>query len=265
LCPKCCTAASKGEIPKICVAKGDDYGNWDNIPGWEPLTYVEELMISRHVAQISLFKLTQKGRGGSSTDQMALKGHTIVFNHNGLANLEERLSDANILPRKSVDDFIAVTFIGKAAFEDVKSAVRSTRTFSISKKRITLALRVLKDVNPYYASVAVDEDWNEEELQASIHASIIKSMRTDASNDLEALDTYTSQNTASDVQPSSDAFVSTDEVDCQAIMVGAIEGISSVPGDTAVDAKAVFIADAVASFRESREDLEESLSNEVFF
>jgi len=141
LCPKCFVPASKGDLPKTCVAVGDDYGNFEGVPGWEELTYAEELMISPYVAQISLFKLSLKGRSGISTNQRALKGHTIVFSHTGLPNLTASLDEELTLPRKSIDEFVAVTFLGKAAFEDITSSIKSTKTFTISKARVMRALR----------------------------------------------------------------------------------------------------------------------------
>jgi hypothetical protein len=246
-----------------CVAFGDEYGNFDGIPGWENLTYAEELMISPFVAQISLFKLTLKGKSGCSTDQRALKGHSIVFAHTGLENLKTSLEDESILPRKTIEEFVAVTFIGKASFEDVSSSIRSTKTFTISKTRVMRALRLLKSVSPVYRNIIIDEDWVEADVQESIHKGIIDSMRTEDSEEVAALDNFTSQNIASDVQPSPISGKATDEIDYQSVMVGSLDGKESALQGTDDGSLPMFVKMLTSAFREKKEDLEEELAREV--
>jgi hypothetical protein len=263
LCSTCLAPALKGNLPKTCVARGDDYGNLDKIPGYSPLTYVEELMISRYVSQVSLWKLTLKGRGGSANDQLALKGHTITFPHNGLENLTAKLSDDAILPRTSLMEFFNVTYIGRAAFiDDVKTGLKSTRTFRICKARVMCFLAFLKACNPYYSHITLNQDWDEKEVQDSIHADIISNMETDDSPHTAAVDEYTSQNIASDTQPPESFSTSTGDLDCQAVMVACadVEGTSTLPAETDTGKFAAYCATA---FRESGESLERDLANEV--
>lgn len=62
-------------IPKLSIAAGIDFGNYDRI-GLEPLTIVEELLISQSRLYVSIVKLV-----GSRAEerQSAKKGHVIIF------------------------------------------------------------------------------------------------------------------------------------------------------------------------------------------
>jgi hypothetical protein len=262
LCPSCFPSAKKGELPEVCVATGYDYGNYDALPGWEDLTDVEELMIARYVPQISLFKLSLKGKTSASSDQLGLKGHVIVFSHSGLPNLEASLGDALILPRQSVDEFIAVTFIGKASFTDISSTIRSTRTFLISKKRIIYALKLLKDVNPFYHNICIDETWDEDEIQDSIHDEILSSMRVTQDDAVVALEDFTSSNTAADVQPSPPPSSSKDAIDYQAVMVSSADGGECSTSAFSTPCKA-FVTEALAAFGNPEETLANTADEEV--
>jgi hypothetical protein len=77
ICSKCHSniMVGKPSIPKLAIAAGIDFGNYDRI-GLEPLTIVEELLISKSRLYVSIVKLI----GSRAQErQSAKKGHVIIF------------------------------------------------------------------------------------------------------------------------------------------------------------------------------------------
>lgn len=150
LCNTCSRGLHKGKLPKHALANKMYVGP---VPQeLSDLTMIEESMIARARAKSWIVKLQEQDSVSSSpTAQRGLKGHTIIY-----PQQPDEL--ASILPRPVTETltFICVIFVGSST--PTKEWLREkAKPLVVRREKVRHALEWLKENNPLYKDVKVDE------------------------------------------------------------------------------------------------------------
>ncbi len=173
ICTNCSEALKKSILPKFSIANGYDFGRMERISSLEKPSLAEILVIAQIRLYITEIKfIAPSGVPGSK----CLKGHTISFPHDGPVAAADRLNSPNSFPRTDdIEDFIGVKFVGT----DDQFDAYIKRMFSCSELRIRFPvviewIKVLKTVNPLYATILIDDSVSCRQRLADIEKSIIE-------------------------------------------------------------------------------------------
>ena len=155
-CEKCSESIFKNEIPAYSLAGGWDYGRKPD--DLATLNDIEQLFISWTIPFGIVLKLSQNG-------DLGIKGHVISFTNDGPTVFASRLP--NILAVSC----ISVMFQGtQKQFLMVRHQI--WHILEIRSALVFRWLHFLKDVNPLYADVTIDESVDLQSLQEVIRNSI---------------------------------------------------------------------------------------------
>ena len=141
----------KGQVPPNAIASGKHFGKRCHLP---ELTDLEERMLGRVRTTVNTVKLVSAKNG--ATSQWGVRGHAISVPHDGPEVLAARLPDVEALVGTKVI-FVGPRRDAEAMRRDQHCKERVERIFTPRGDRLVQWLRVLKVINPEYASVEILE------------------------------------------------------------------------------------------------------------
>jgi hypothetical protein len=149
VCINCYSDIKKNVIPKFSVANGHDYGDFTRIKDLEPLTIVEQHLISCNRLYGSILKI----KDGHNRQ---LVGNLITFEHNGPEKSAEQFVLPNII---GISDMIQIAFVGSREEYEVrrKDVIMTCGQIQVRSKNVYNWLRVLKKCNPKYWNIKINE------------------------------------------------------------------------------------------------------------
>lgn len=163
LCGRCHKSCiDQKVIPTYSIANGIDFGDMRRVK-LPVLSLVEQCVISRGIAFVVIVKLPGLQM---AERQPARKGHVIVFPQPDAPRLiAKRLQRKNSSGRDvftildDLEQYVGVTFIGSKPQVDAFIPTRSSpvQELKVSADKVFFWLRFLKDVNPLYRDITIDD------------------------------------------------------------------------------------------------------------
>ena len=151
LCPDCASQVNNGHIPTNSIADGVDSGVPDRI-GLVPLTARELYIIAKVRHYINMIKVESNSRTLKEHQQCALKGCTILFEHDAPQVI------ADLLSPKSMNDGIFLHLVGhKGEFDALYKKMMHSKTANVFGRKWALFqwLSVLQTTNPIYHNLGL--------------------------------------------------------------------------------------------------------------
>ena len=147
MCGDCSDSILKHKRPTFNVGSGHDYGC--RVPS---LSIAERIVTSRTVLFQTILKL-------NGTDVKVSRGHVICFEHNG------RHSSIQSLPRRNIDELLAVVFIGSkekwtklTKLGEMRDRfLKSHPMLTIDPDRVINFLRLKRALDPAYSDIILDD------------------------------------------------------------------------------------------------------------
>jgi hypothetical protein len=149
LCPNCNDAIKAGEIPEYSIASGVDFGDCRRL-GLEPLTMRERQIISKVRHYHNIIKIESNTGKLREHTHSALKGCSILFDHDSPTVVRKLLSP------ESINGDVTIQFVGEDGEQYDQLIARSLGTANICARASVVYqwLSVLGRVNELYANDA---------------------------------------------------------------------------------------------------------------
>jgi hypothetical protein len=159
MCHDCMNALEQHMIPKISLANNLWIGD---VPHQlEGLTIPEQLLIARHYPRCYIFKLFPRDYDSHlPLEQLytAMAGNETLFEINTQEVVEMLNGQRMPSPVATLASVIAITFVGSKKLP----ANWLTKTFRVRRYVVHDALKWLRDNNPLYTDIQIDENRLEE-------------------------------------------------------------------------------------------------------
>ena len=202
LCKACeaCISATEPTCPMRCIASGKHFGERAGLPQLTPL---EERLIAPIRTCITVVKLV--AMGGASNVGWGIKGHTISFPHDGIAEVISALPNVRRLGETKVL-FVGPRDVWESGQKSAPCRAKIERIFTVRWELLIQWLVVLKHINPLFTNVEILQDKPPE--VNSFHDSLLQQIEVIDDVDVHHMD---ARATGDIVQPSTDA--QTDAID----------------------------------------------------
>ena len=186
VCANCATSVHKGEIPKHSIASNVDFGLANRIE-LEDLTERELQMLALVRHYYNIYKIESNSRRLREHQQSAIKGSSILFEH------EAPYKVSNLLSPETMTSNVFLHFVGpKGEFDALFKKLMRTKSADVFGRSWVMFnwLTVLHRINPQYQNIVLPDTYKkfEQTVSTATESFITNSLKTYDENVMQKTD-----------------------------------------------------------------------------